>query len=442
MRLVLIWRNKCEQDGVESRIFPFRKENACSMEIMEKVYESHILPQEVISSIGAASFHFAADFTKFQKALMLNVIARYVKHSLEIDSIFMDSEEDGIFIYKLLYVLSSEADVKSEYQYQLNLRYLQIGLAPDDPNFMTENNKDVILNADQELQLSSVIPLIEDVNLTFIIITDKCCQIIDEALQNKNNRLKKLSLRYCHVTDRMLRALSPTISSLHAVLLTGNNQLTENGYNEMVAQIFQSRVFNLKRFSFWDCGLNDLMLATLCPLIAMLRKVNLSKNIRLTAAGYQFMTEYMLKHPYLKLRILSLWNCALTDNMLNALIPLIARLEELNIKKNDKLTENGYQFMAQQLYYAKDMKLKKLSLAQNRFSNDSLAKLFPLIILLEEVDLRDNEESCSIEAFELMANTMVKYAKNIKLRKIVVGGVVKENLKKILNPRFPNIEIL
>ena len=185
-------------------------------------------------------------------------------------------------------------------------------------------------------------------------VTDKIVSTMCEFFRNGHAIcLKKLSLVKCGISSRKLSIFCEVLDNklcpeLTHLCLGVNINIGDEGLTKLFKTITKEKPLKLTMLNLWYCSLTNKCVPALCELLrhecCNLIDLTLEDNRGINDEGLRILCKHALTNEHCKLEELSLRFCSLTDDCLpelcNALQHEHCRLNKLDLSRN-KFTEKG-----------------------------------------------------------------------------------------------------
>ena len=314
-----------------------------------------------------------------------------------------------------------EGAEKGNYLNLQKLRLLDCGITADELNALSPALPflpEVDLSKNKQMEMQGYSELVK-----VIVKANK-----EASQKGKCIKLHKLSLRSCGITTKELIALSPALPCINEVDLSGNEQMEQQGYSELVKCIVKAaqkvKRINLLKLDLCNCGITTQKLIALSPAVPFIHELNLSRNPQMGLQGYTELVKVVLKANEeagekgnrVNLQKLRLYNCGITTEELIALSPALPFINEVYLSLNNQMGTQGYSELVRVIVKAneeasqkgKSLNLRKLRLLDCGIFIDELTALLPAIPYINEVDLSRNKQ-IGMQGYSELVKVIVKF---------------------------------
>lgn len=194
--------------------------------------------------------------------------------------------------------------------------------------------------------------------------------------------IKDLRFYDCKLTSDHLLSLGAVLRNLNSLVLSYNKTISLDGWR-LIAEIFENEQSCLKKLHVRDCSISDSSFEILAPIVPKLKEFEVCDNPGISLKSWSCLAKYALSENLLE-RFRARC-CYLTDSIIEKLIPLLWKVEELDVSFNQAITSVGWKHLSdfvQQRYEASNP-LKRLFIKNCCIDDIYLKKISLFVGFLE-----------------------------------------------------------
>ncbi|XP_057309570.1 NACHT, LRR and PYD domains-containing protein 13-like [Hydractinia symbiolongicarpus] len=257
------------------------------------------------------------------------------------------------------------------------------------------------LTDDHIKHLQSCIPCLKSLDLsnnnTMTPTSMKCIsKCVTEAFNKNTNKLEELALHNCLLTDDHITQLQSCIPCLKSLNLSNNNTMTPTSMEsiwECVTEAANRNTNKLEKLNLRNCELTDDHIKHLQSCIPCLKSLDLSHNNTMTPTSMESISECVTEAANNKLEKLNLRYCELTDDHITQLQSCIPCLKSLDLSNNNTMTPTSMECISKcvtEAFNKNTNKLEELNLRYCELTDDHIKHLQSCIPCLKSLDLTAN----------------------------------------------------
>lgn len=204
--------------------------------------------------------------------------------------------------------------------------------------------------------------------------------------------VNSINLSDCNLKDNGLAMISKMIPSLNRIDVSRNRTITVNGLKKFCDLILQNVMFQLDRISFEDCNLTNDHLHAVHGAFLLIKEVSIRNNKRLTIGAFSELSNAIISANTLKLENLDISNCNISRDHIVKMKEMIPLLKGICLDNNKTITAACLRYLADVISLASVSNLDKVSLCDCNISDQYLQGFSKALLRLKTVNLRHNNK--------------------------------------------------